>query len=56
MYGTAWRMLQNREEAEDAVQDAFLALHRAGPDPREIGEDATAADATPAGGLAKRPL
>jgi RNA polymerase sigma-70 factor (ECF subfamily) len=29
MYGTAWRMLQNREEAEDAVQDAFLALHRA---------------------------
>lgn len=43
MYGTAWRMLQNREEAEDAVQDAFLALHRAGPDPRQIGEDATAA-------------
>lgn len=43
MYGTAWRMLQNREEAEDAVQDAFLALHRAGPDPAEIGEDATAA-------------
>ena len=43
MYGTAWRMLQNREEAEDAVQDAFLALHRAGPDPREIGDDATAA-------------
>jgi RNA polymerase sigma-70 factor (ECF subfamily) len=30
MYGTAWRMLQSREEAEDAVQDAFLALHRAG--------------------------
>ncbi len=40
MYGTAWRMLQNREEAEDAVQDAFLALHRAGV---ELDADESAA-------------
>jgi RNA polymerase sigma-70 factor (ECF subfamily) len=40
MYGTAWRMLQNREEAEDAVQDAFLALHRASI---ELDADETAA-------------
>jgi RNA polymerase sigma-70 factor (ECF subfamily) len=36
LYGTALRMLRRPEDAEDAVQDAFLAYHRKRPDvPRE---------------------
>jgi len=31
LYGTALRLLRRPEDAEDAVQDAFLALHRHGP-------------------------
>lgn len=32
LYGTALRMLHSREEAEDVVQEAFLAFHRHGAD------------------------
>ena len=31
LYGTALRMLRRSEEAEDAVQDAFLAYHQSAP-------------------------
>jgi len=31
LYGTALRMLRRPEDAEDAVQDAFLAFHRTRP-------------------------
>jgi RNA polymerase sigma-70 factor (ECF subfamily) len=31
LYGTALRMVRNAEEAEDAVHDAFVAMHRQGP-------------------------
>jgi len=31
LYGTALRLLRRPEDAEEAVQDAFLALHRHGP-------------------------
>lgn len=30
--GLAWRLVGNREEAEDLVQEAFIRLHRALPD------------------------
>ncbi|HKY33480.1 MAG TPA: RNA polymerase sigma factor [Candidatus Polarisedimenticolia bacterium] len=32
LYGTALRMLRRPQDAEDAVQDTFLALHRDRPD------------------------
>ena len=32
LYGTALRMLRRPEEAEEVVQDAFLAFHREDPD------------------------
>jgi RNA polymerase sigma-70 factor (ECF subfamily) len=31
LYGTALRMMRSREEAEDAVHDAFVAMQRQGP-------------------------
>ena len=39
LYSTALRMLRNPEEAEDVMQDAFLAFHRQGPgfEPRAAG-------------------
>lgn len=32
LYGTALRMLRRSEEAEDVLQDAFLAYHQSAPD------------------------
>ncbi len=39
LYSTALRMLRSPEEAEDVMQDAFLAFHRQGPgfEPRAAG-------------------
>jgi len=36
LYGTALRMLRRPEDAEDAVQDAFLAYHRKRPELPEL--------------------
>lgn len=39
MYGTAWRILKSPQEAEEVVQEAFLALYHAAADdpPRNLG-------------------
>jgi RNA polymerase sigma-70 factor (ECF subfamily) len=39
LYGTAWRILKSPQEAEEVVQEAFLALYHAAADdpPRNLG-------------------
>lgn len=39
LYGTAWRILKNTQEAEEIVQETFLTLYRKGAEaqPRNLG-------------------